>query len=166
MSKYYGSYSQYLGAQRCCDLRGQGPQGPEGPVGPAAIGERGMTGPAGMSFTGPTGRGCRGPTGEPGPATYRGVPVTKTSDFAVGTTENWIICNGSAPITVTLPSASTYSARELMFKNLAAQSVVSDSSNVVPLASDIAGTSILPATIGSTATLVSDGTNWITMQYN
>jgi hypothetical protein len=68
MSKYYGSYSQYLGAQRCCDLRGQGPKGPEGPVGPAAIGERGMTGPAGMSFTGPTGRGCRGPTGEPGPA--------------------------------------------------------------------------------------------------
>jgi hypothetical protein len=68
MSKYYGSYSQYLGAQRCCDLRGQGPQGPEGPAGPAAIGERGMTGPPGMSFTGPTGRGCRGPTGEPGPA--------------------------------------------------------------------------------------------------
>ena len=34
MSKYYGSYSQYLGAQRCCDLRGQGPKGPEGPVGP------------------------------------------------------------------------------------------------------------------------------------
>ena len=30
MSKYYGTYSQYLGAQRCCDLRGQGPQGPAG----------------------------------------------------------------------------------------------------------------------------------------
>jgi hypothetical protein len=68
MSRYYSNYPQYLGAQKCCDLRTQGPVGPEGPTGPAGIGERGMTGPAGQSFTGPTGRGCRGPTGEPGPA--------------------------------------------------------------------------------------------------
>ena len=67
MSKYYGAYSQYLGAQRCCDLRGQGPQGPAGPTGPAAIGPIGNTGPAGMGMTGPTGRSCRGPTGEQGP---------------------------------------------------------------------------------------------------
>lgn len=53
MSKYYGTYSQYLGAQRCCDLRGQGPQGPAGPPGPSAIGERGYTGPTGQ--IGPTG---------------------------------------------------------------------------------------------------------------
>jgi hypothetical protein len=50
MSKYYTTYSQYLGAQRCCDFRGQGPAGPEGPTGPAAIGQRGHTG-----STGPTG---------------------------------------------------------------------------------------------------------------
>jgi hypothetical protein len=67
MSRNYGAYSQYLGAQRCCDLRGQGPQGIQGPTGPAAIGPIGNTGPAGMGFTGPTGRSCRGPTGEPGP---------------------------------------------------------------------------------------------------
>jgi hypothetical protein len=67
MSRYYSNYPQYLGAQKCCDLRTQGPVGPQGPAGPAGIGERGMTGPAGQSFTGPTGRGCRGPTGEPGP---------------------------------------------------------------------------------------------------
>lgn len=67
MSRYYANYPQYLGALKCCDLRTQGPQGPPGPTGPAAIGERGMTGPAGLSVTGPTGRGCRGPTGEPGP---------------------------------------------------------------------------------------------------
>jgi len=66
MSKYYGTYNQYLGAQRCCDLRGQGPIGPRGPTGHAQIGPRGFTGPQGESFTGPTGRGCRGPTGPSG----------------------------------------------------------------------------------------------------
>ena len=53
MSRYYANYGQYLGAQRCCDLRGQGPQGPIGPTGPSIIGQRGFTGPAGI--TGPTG---------------------------------------------------------------------------------------------------------------
>jgi hypothetical protein len=53
MSKNYANYGQYLGAQRCCDLRGQGPQGPQGPTGPSAIGQRGFTGPTG--YTGPTG---------------------------------------------------------------------------------------------------------------
>jgi len=67
MSRYYANYPQYLGAQKCCDLRTQGPAGPQGPTGPAGIGERGWTGPTGESYTGPTGRGCRGPTGEPGP---------------------------------------------------------------------------------------------------
>lgn len=68
MSRYYANYPQYLGAQKCCDLRTRGPEGPQGPTGPASVGQRGWTGPPGQSFTGPTGRGCRGPTGEPGPA--------------------------------------------------------------------------------------------------
>jgi hypothetical protein len=66
MSGYYRSYSDYLGAQRCCDSRGPGPVGPEGPTGPGSVGPRGYTGPAGESITGPTGRGCRGPTGPSG----------------------------------------------------------------------------------------------------
>jgi hypothetical protein len=73
MSRYYANYPQYLGAQKCCDLRTQGPVGPQGPAGPAGVGERGMTGPAGQSLTGPTGRGCRGPTGEQGPTGPAGV---------------------------------------------------------------------------------------------
>lgn len=68
MSRYYANYGQYLGAQRCCDLRGQGPQGDQGPTGASAIGQRGFTGPTGPSVTGPTGRSCRGPTGDTGPA--------------------------------------------------------------------------------------------------
>lgn len=75
MSRYYANYPQYLGAQKCCDLRTQGPEGPQGPPGPAGIGQRGMTGAAGS--TGPTGRGCRGPTGEAGPA---GGPTGPTGD--------------------------------------------------------------------------------------
>lgn len=66
MSKYYRDYNQYLGSQRCCDLRGEGPIGPQGPAGPAAVGPVGGTGKQGD--TGPTGRSCRGPTGPAGPA--------------------------------------------------------------------------------------------------
>jgi hypothetical protein len=67
MSRYYANYGQYLGAQRCCDLRGQGPVGPTGPTGASAIGQRGYTGPTGPSVTGPTGRSCKGDTGPMGP---------------------------------------------------------------------------------------------------
>jgi hypothetical protein len=78
MSRYYANYGQYLGAQRCCDLRGQGPQGPAGPTGASAIGQRGFTGPTGESITGPTGRSCRGPTGAAGPAGPAGGPTGDT----------------------------------------------------------------------------------------
>jgi len=93
----------------------------------------------------------------------RGAPVTKTASFTLADTENWIICNGAASITVTLPAASTQVGREISLKNIAAFTVVSASSDVVPLTGGAAGTAIL-ATAGTWATLVSDGTNWIIMQ--
>ena len=56
------SYTNYLGARRCCDLQSTGLAGPIGPQGiPGTRGPTGVTG-----FTGPqgaTGRSCRGPTG-------------------------------------------------------------------------------------------------------
>ena len=94
----------------------------------------------------------------------RGAPVTKTASFTLADTENWIICNGTASITVTLPAASTQVGREITIKTIAAFTVVSASSNIVPLAGGAAGTAILPATAGAWAKLVSDGTNWIIMQ--
>jgi hypothetical protein len=94
----------------------------------------------------------------------RGAPVTKTGNFTLAATENWIICNGAGTITVTFPAASLWTGREVMIKTIAAQTVVSASSNVVPLAGGAAGTAILAATAGARATLVSDGTNWIIMQ--
>ena len=93
----------------------------------------------------------------------RNAPVTKTASFTLAATENWLICNGTATITVTFPAASSWTGREVMIKNIAAFTVVSASSNVVPLVGGAAGTAILAATAGKWVTLVSDGTNWITM---
>ena len=92
-------------------------------------------------------------------------PVTKTANFTVGA-EGWIICNGTGTITATLPTAATSSGRTITIKTIAAFTVVSAASNVVPLAGGAAGTAILAATAGKYATLVCDGTNWIVMAAN
>ena len=92
-------------------------------------------------------------------------PVTKTADFSLADTENWVINNKSgSTCTVTLPAASSWTGRSVVFKNMQAQTLVSASSNVVPLDSTSAGTAILLDVVGNWATLVSDGTNWIIMQ--
>ena len=95
-----------------------------------------------------------------------GAPVTKTADFTVAASETWLINNKSgSSCTVTLPTASANSGRTLHFQNYQAQTLVSASSNVVPLAGGAATTAILAAVAGANATLVSDGTNWIMTQY-
>lgn len=99
-------------------------------------------------------------------ALQRKAPVTKTADFSVATNENWIIVNKGSTAVVTLPTASSWTGREIMIKTIQAQAVDSASSNVVPLAGGAAGTSILTGTAGKFATLVSDGTNWIIMAGN
>lgn len=94
-------------------------------------------------------------------------PVTKTANFTVAAGEKWLINNKSgSSCTVTLPSASTNVGRELYFLNYQAQTLVSASSNVVPLAGGAATTAILQAVAGANATLVSDGTSWIMTQYD
>lgn len=96
-----------------------------------------------------------------------GAPVTKTADFTVAAGETWLINNKSgSSCTVTLPSASTNTGRVLHFQNYQAQTLVSASSNVVPLAGGAATTAILQAVAGANATLVSDGTNWVMTQYD
>ncbi len=94
----------------------------------------------------------------------RGAPITKTDNFTVGATENWLIVNKpSAPCTITLPAAASWTGREIMIKTIQAQTVISNTANVVPLVGGAASTDILSATAGKWATLVSDGTNWIIM---
>ena len=96
-----------------------------------------------------------------------GAPVTKTADFTLGDTENYVINDksGSACV-VTLPAASSWTGRQVCFKTIQAQALDSASSNVVPLAGGAAGTAILTGTAGNWAILVSDGTNWIIMAAN
>ncbi len=97
----------------------------------------------------------------------RGAPVTKTADFTVASTENWLINNKAASTcTVTLPTASTFGGREIMINNYQAFTVVSASSNVITQTGTGPGTAILAATAGKWATLVSNGTNWVIMQSN
>lgn len=93
-------------------------------------------------------------------------PVTYTANFSVATTDLWIINNKSgSSCTATLPAAASYAGRVLHFQNYQVQTLVSASSNVVPLAGGAAGTSILLASSGDSATLVSDGSNWLMTQY-
>lgn len=96
----------------------------------------------------------------------RGAPVTKTGNFSVAVTENWLIVNQAGSTTVTLPAAASFTGREIMIRTIQAQTVVSASSNVVPLIGGAAGTAILAATAGKWASLVSDGTNWQIMAGN
>jgi len=95
----------------------------------------------------------------------RGAPVTKTADFTLADTENWLINNKSgSTCVVTLPAASAWVGREVTIKNMQAQLVNSASSNIVPLDSTSVGTAILLNVVGNWATMVSDGTNWVIMQ--
>jgi hypothetical protein len=92
----------------------------------------------------------------------RAVPVTETgTTHTVASTTTHLICNNSATVTVTLPTASSFSGREIYIKNIdGTATVVSASSNVVPRVGGAAGTAILATGDGNWAFLVSNGTNW------
>jgi hypothetical protein len=121
-----------------------------------------LTAGAGVAITNGAGAITIATSGTP----ITSAPTTKTADFSVGATDTWIINNKSgSTCTVTLPSPSANTGRVLYFQNYQAQFLVSASSNVVPRAGGSAGTALLADVAGDTATLVSDGTNWITMQY-
>jgi hypothetical protein len=97
---------------------------------------------------------------------YSSAPVTATSNYTVVSTDTWIINNKTgSSLTVTLPAASSNTGRELTIQNYQAFTVISASSNVVYIGGGSAGTAILAASVGDSATLVSDGTNWVMMQY-
>ena len=120
---YSRSYSDYLGAMKCCNSIGCGPVGPAGPTGPiGAIGPAGLTGWTGP--TGPTGRSCKGDTGPtgayggpPGPAGPAGPagpvgqagtsPWTGVSPDPISYTANTVTVNGLTLATYTSPSANT-----------------------------------------------------------
>jgi hypothetical protein len=87
-------------------------------------------------------------------------PTTKTTNYSATVSDRCLIFNGSGSITLTLLAAATYPGQELLVRTIAAQTVISASSNVIPRVGGSAGTAILAGTAGSWAFLVSDGTNW------
>lgn len=94
-------------------------------------------------------------------------PVVKTTDFTVQLDDKWLINNKSgSSCVVTLPGANTCTGRELHFQNYQNQTLVSNSSNVVPLAGGSAGTLILQSVAGANATLVSNGVSWVMTKYD
>jgi len=93
----------------------------------------------------------------------RSAPVTKTAAYTVGAADDYIIMNGSGSLALTLPSPARNVGRSIMVKTVAAFTVTSASSNVVPKAGGAAGTAILAGAAGNWAELVSDGTNWVVM---
>ena len=99
-------------------------------------------------------------------AKINSAPVTATANYTVTATDVWVINNKSgSTMTVTLPSASANTGRVLTIQNYQAQTVISASSNVVSQGGGAAGTAILAASVGDSAVLVSNGTNWVMMQY-
>ena len=99
----------------------------------------------------------------------RNAPVTTDSTNYVmtnDTTTTWLICDETATTTVTLPAATSWSGRELTIKNVTAFAVNAPAGGplVRPIGSQTPGTAILPATAGSWALLVSNGTDWTIMQ--
>ncbi len=86
--------------------------------------------------------------------------------YSVLLTDSSVISNYAGTQTLTLPSAAAYTGRVLHLRTITANTVVSASSNVVPMIGGAAGTAILAATAGKWAMLQSDGTDWQVMAGN
>lgn len=99
-------------------------------------------------------------------AIQRPVETITVSSASITTSNTWVIVNNAGTCTLTLPSAGSSTGTEFFIKTITNNAVVSASSNIVPLAGGSASTSILSASAGKWATLVSDGINWVIMQAN
>lgn len=96
-----------------------------------------------------------------------GVPTTVTNaTYSQTNVESSIIANRAGTVTLTLLSPITFPGKILDVRTIQAQTVVSATSNVVPIVGGAATTAILAATAGKWARLQSDGTNWQIMASN
>lgn len=91
---------------------------------------------------------------------------TTSTSYTVVSTDTNIAFTGAGNTTIILPSAGVSLGRSLTVKMEVAHTLVSSSSNVIPLIGGSAGTSILSATAGKFAKIVSDGTAWTIMEAN
>lgn len=90
----------------------------------------------------------------------RGIATETAATRTVAATDTHIIANRAGTITLTLPTASSFTGRELTVRTITNNAVVSNASNVIPCAGGSADAAILTAAAGNWALLVSDGTNW------
>ena len=90
---------------------------------------------------------------------------TSAATYTIGVGEMYVTGNRASTITFTLPDP-TVARNPIWFRNINTGTMVSASSNVVPLAGGAAGTAILAGTAGKWAMLVSNGTNWVIMAAN
>lgn len=96
---------------------------------------------------------------------YATPPTTQTgSTYTVGSTDFSIIANASGTLTLTLGTPTA--GRILFVKTIAAHTVVSASSNIIPQDGSSATTAILAATAGKYAWLQYDGSNWQVLASN
>lgn len=100
-----------------------------------------------------------------GPVALKAPSTINAASYTVSDTDSSLIFTTTS-CTVTLPSAASYPGRILYIKVLTGTPVTSASPNVVPLASAIAGFTLLSGAPGKFAMLQSDGTNWIVMMAN
>lgn len=92
------------------------------------------------------------------------LPTVTAATYTLLATDNNLIFNRAGTVTVTLGTATN--GRRVCFRTITANTVVSASSNVVPIAGGAAGTAILAATAGKYAVLIGDGTNWQIQEAN
>jgi hypothetical protein len=102
-------------------------------------------------------------------ANYQSVGIFVAVTSATHTVSHagrYITANYAGTVTIELPDPTRCPSRQLHVRTITANSLVSASSNVVPLGGGSAGTAILAATAGKWALLVSDGTSWQVMAGN
>lgn len=87
--------------------------------------------------------------------------VITSANYTVLDTDTFLSFNRNAGVTVTLPTASSYTGRMLYLKLINTGGATSATANVVPLAGTAAATTLFSAsTVGKFTIIVSNGTNW------
>jgi hypothetical protein len=94
----------------------------------------------------------------------RGTTVNRdVSGLSLLPGQNWIDC--SSALTIVMPTASLWPGREVMIRNIAANQILSNSSNIVQGDNTLSNV-ILSANAKKWVTLVSNGTNWVKVKGN
>jgi hypothetical protein len=89
--------------------------------------------------------------------------ATKVTNYTIATTDAGVIINSNATVTLGMPAPASFPGRWLRIKSTSL-AVVASSTVIVPLATTVAGVTIVAST--KWAQLVSDGTNWVVMAGN